>query len=143
VLAHRASHATGEGRELSRDSFLLTRRDRVCARSERGVYRVQKARQPPGATESGAAAPTGGSGRGGGANAAESGGAAGSGGLPPTRKPERQRDRRDRERAAVSFAVEAECCGALSCRETEALVRVEQGGETRVLCADHARRWLR
>jgi hypothetical protein len=59
-----------------------------------------KAQQPPGATESGGATATGGSGRGGGANAAESAGAAGSGGLPPTRKPERQRDRRDRQREA-------------------------------------------
>jgi hypothetical protein len=141
VHQHRTSHAQGEGRELSRDSFLLPRRDRVCARSERDGS--QQATQPPGATESGGAAPTGGRGRGGGANAAESADAAGSGGLPPTRKPERQRDRRDRERAAVRFAVDAECCGALSCRETEALVRVDQGGETRVLCADHARRWLR
>jgi len=59
------------------------------------------AHQPTGATESGGATATGGSGRGGGANAAESAGAAGSGGLPPTRKPERQRDRRDRQRGAV------------------------------------------
>jgi len=43
----------------------------------------------------------------------------------------------------VRFAVEADCCGALSCHETEGLLRVEQDGETRVLCPVHARRWRR
>jgi len=43
----------------------------------------------------------------------------------------------------VRFAVGAACCGALSCHETHGLLRVEQDGETRTLCADHARRWLK
>jgi len=42
---------------------------------------------------------------------------------------------------AVRWALDAAVCGALGCVETEGLVRVEQGGETRVLCLDHARRW--
>jgi hypothetical protein len=67
----------------------------------RGTAGIAPPTQPPGATESGGATATDGSGRGGGANAAESAGAAGSGGLSPTRKLERQRDRRDREREAV------------------------------------------
>jgi len=41
----------------------------------------------------------------------------------------------------VRWAVDAAVCGALGCVETEGLVRVEQGAETRVLCLDHARRW--
>ena len=73
--------------------------------------------QPPGATESGGATATGGSGRGGGANAAESAGAAGSGGLSPTRKPERQRDRRDREREAVPSAGWREVAEAMGVEE--------------------------
>lgn len=49
----------------------------------------------------------------------------------------------ENEGGSVRWAVGAECCGALGCRETEALVRVERDGETRVLCLSHARRWLR
>jgi hypothetical protein len=41
----------------------------------------------------------------------------------------------------VRFAVGADCCGALGCHETEDLLVVEQGGDSRVLCPDHARRW--
>ena len=67
-----------------------------------------------------------------------------------------QRERSDRARsgegaaardsldgAVVRFAVDAACCGALGCRETERLVEVENGGETRVLCLSHARGWVR
>ena len=38
-------------------------------------------------------------------------------------------------------AVGADVCGALGCHETTGLLVVEQGGERRVLCPDHARRW--
>lgn len=51
------------------------------------------------------------------------------------------RDRRDRERQAVRFAVEAECCGALGCRQSEGLMELRVGGDRRVLCAGCARRW--
>jgi hypothetical protein len=47
------------------------------------------------------------------------------------------------ERAAVRFAVDAEVCGALGCRETSGLLEVAVDGERRVLCADHAGRWGR
>ena len=62
------------------------------------------------------------------------------------------RDRRDRERPAVAegcgavsmrWAVGADCCGAMGCRESDGLVRVEDGGDRRVLCLWHARRWVR
>jgi len=43
----------------------------------------------------------------------------------------------------VRFAVGADCCGALSCHETDGLLKVEQDGETRTLCPVHARRWLK
>lgn len=51
------------------------------------------------------------------------------------------RDRRDRERQAVRFAVEAECCGALGCRRSEGLMELRVDGERRVLCARCARGW--
>jgi hypothetical protein len=40
------------------------------------------------------------------------------------------------------FAVDAHCCGALGCHHTGLLLEVVDGGETRVLCPEHARRWL-
>jgi hypothetical protein len=46
-----------------------------------------------------------------------------------------------RNSSAVRFAVGADVCGAIGCRETDGLLVVEQGGETRTLCPDHARRW--
>jgi hypothetical protein len=47
-----------------------------------------------------------------------------------------------RNSSAVRFAVGADCCGALGCRETNGLLMVERGHEQRVLCQYHARRWL-
>jgi hypothetical protein len=44
---------------------------------------------------------------------------------------------------AARFAVGAECCGALSCRETDALLKVETDEGQRVLCPDHAPGWVR
>jgi len=43
---------------------------------------------------------------------------------------------------AVRWAVEADVCGALGCRETSGLFSVESDGERRVLCMDHARGWV-
>ena len=42
----------------------------------------------------------------------------------------------------VRWAVSADVCGAIGCRETSGLLKVERGPEKRVLCAHHARRWL-
>jgi len=50
--------------------------------------------------------------------------------------------RRDLSEKAVRFAVDAECCGALSCRSSAGLLVVEQGGEERVLCPECAQEWL-
>jgi hypothetical protein len=105
----RPQSSFGETRRLDR-SPTKTRERPLCVHK-------QEAHQPPGATESGGATATIGSGRGGGANAAESAGAAGSGGLPPTRKLERQRDRRDREREAVPSAGWRSVARALSAEE--------------------------
>ena len=51
------------------------------------------------------------------------------------------RDRRDRERPAVRFAVEAVACGALGCRRSDGLLELRVDGDQRVLCPAHARRW--
>ena len=60
-------------------------------------------------------------------------------------------ERSEREREAVRsrggavsvrWAVEAGACGAVGCRRSEGLVRVEADGERRVLCLGHARGWL-
>jgi predicted ThiF/HesA family dinucleotide-utilizing enzyme len=51
-------------------------------------------------------------------------------------------DRCDIATCAVRFVVGADVCGALGCRETSGLLKVERGHETRVLCPDHARRWV-
>jgi hypothetical protein len=40
------------------------------------------------------------------------------------------------------FAVDAHCCGALGCHHRGLLLEVVDGGETRVLCPEHARKWL-
>lgn len=40
------------------------------------------------------------------------------------------------------FAVGADCCGALGCRRSAALLAVEADGE-RVLCGEHAAGWVR
>ena len=50
--------------------------------------------------------------------------------------------RRDLSEKAVRFAVDAECCGALSCRSSAGLLEVEQNGEKRVLCPECAQEWL-
>ena len=42
---------------------------------------------------------------------------------------------------AVRFALEAECCGRLGCRRSDALLQLHVGGDKRVLCARCARRW--
>lgn len=50
----------------------------------------------------------------------------------------------DGQPAEVRLAVSADACGALGCRETDVLYRVDNTeGETRTLCPDHARRWAR
>lgn len=36
----------------------------------------------------------------------------------------------------------ADVCGALGCRESSELLEIEREGERRVLCVDHARRWI-
>lgn len=106
---------------------------------------TRPAEQTAQATESEARSASEASGRGGGANAAESAGAAGS--APSRGDPEAvahapdQREGGHREGGAVRFAVGADCCGALGCRETDGLLAVEQDGDRRVLCPDHARRW--
>lgn len=41
---------------------------------------------------------------------------------------------------SVEFAPQASVCGALGCRETDALVRVDRGPRERVLCPECARR---
>jgi hypothetical protein len=52
-------------------------------------------------------------------------------------------DRRpEDERRCGAEAVEADACGALGCREGEDLREVHCDGERRVLCEEHARRWL-
>jgi hypothetical protein len=43
---------------------------------------------------------------------------------------------------SVRWAVGADVCGALGCRETGGLLQVEQDGETRVLCPPCARGWV-
>jgi hypothetical protein len=49
---------------------------------------------------------------------------------------------RETSGGVVRFAVDAVCCGVLSCRVSEGLLVVERGSETRVLCSECARRWL-
>ena len=75
-----------------------------------------------------------------------------SGGPGPSAEAAVTRDRRDRERLAgrlrggavsVRWAVGADVCGVVGCRESERLVRLEVGGERRVLCLPHARGWLK
>lgn len=46
-------------------------------------------------------------------------------------------------RLSVCWAEQAAVCGALGCRETEALLEVtdEESGEQRVLCPSHAADW--
>lgn len=52
------------------------------------------------------------------------------------------RDRRDRKRPAVRFAVDADCCGVVGCRVSDGLLLVERGDDRRVLCVTHAQGWL-
>ncbi len=47
-----------------------------------------------------------------------------------------------REAGRVRWAVGADCCGALGCRETEGLVVVVTDRGERVLCLDCAEGWL-
>ena len=118
--------------------FFLFRRQRVPAQTRPAEHGIQ-------AVQSGACGASGASARGGGANAAESAERPAAAPCGPTRKEPRKRDRRDRQReaVAVSFAVGAECCGALSCRESEGLLRVETENGERVLCPEHAPGWVR
>jgi hypothetical protein len=44
--------------------------------------------------------------------------------------------------AVVRFAVDADCCGAVGCREKDDLLLVERDGDRRVLCVTHARGWM-
>lgn len=121
---------------------MLVRRQRVSAPTRPADTKTR-------AVESGAASPSAASGRGGGAQAAESGGAAGSGGLPPdpeatAQAPERRRGgQREAEAVQSRFAVEAVCCGALSCHERSALLEVRTAEGKRVLCPEHAPGWVR
>ena len=84
---------------------------------------------------------------------AELGGAVATGGANAGRNHGRKRglapdptggaaSRRDPNESAVRFAVDAECCGALSCRSSAGLLEVEQNGEKRVLCPECAQEWL-
>lgn len=112
----------------------LARRDRVCARSERDENGRQKAREPPAKAREGSERersergerpePERGGGRGdGGVLAAPTEGGAGTTG------------------GTVRFAVEAEVCGAVGCRERSGLLEVERNGRKRVLCAGCAAGW--
>ena len=47
-----------------------------------------------------------------------------------------------REAGRVRWAVGADCCGALGCRETEGLVAVSGDRGERVLCMSCAEGWL-
>jgi hypothetical protein len=50
----------------------------------------------------------------------------------------------ENEGCVVRWAVEADCCGALGCRNTDALLLAENSsGERRVLCADHVTGWVK
>jgi hypothetical protein len=109
-------------------SFLV-RRQRVSALTRPAGISAQTGQQPPYAPDLTSKRPAT-------LRSASSGGpaASGAGRAPPT-------EGRGSTGGAARFAVGAECCGALSCRETEGLLVVERGGETRVLCPECARRW--
>lgn len=115
---------------------MLVRRKRVSART-RPADQKAKATESVGATSSSAR------GRGASAPSAESAGAAGSGPLraDPAAGAHAPDQREEGHRDTVRFAVGADCCGALSCRETEPLLEVERNGEKRVLCPDCAAGW--
>jgi hypothetical protein len=127
----------------------LARPDRVYSREERGETATQEATQPPQATESGGAVPSGSEGRGASAPSAESAGAAGSAPLrgdpEAVAQPPDRREGGHRHGGAVPsrFAVGVECCGALGCRESSALLEVTTDEGQRVLCPDHAPGWVR
>jgi len=53
------------------------------------------------------------------------------------------RDRRDRERPAVRWAVGAAVCGAVGCGRSDGLLSVATDDGRRVLCPRHARRYRR
>ena len=64
--------------------------------------------------------------------------------VPRPDRPEAAPDRASPENAvAVRFAVDAVCCGALGCRCGDGLLSVTVDGETRVLCSDHAVRFVK
>ena len=48
----------------------------------------------------------------------------------------------DLQRETVRFAVGADCCGCLGCRETENLLEVTTKRGTRVLCPEHVEGWV-
>ena len=48
----------------------------------------------------------------------------------------------DLQRETVRFAVGADCCGCLGCRETENLLEVTIKRGTRVLCPEHVEGWV-
>lgn len=47
------------------------------------------------------------------------------------------------DRGVIRFAVDADCCGALGCREAGSLLEVIADGKRRVLCSDCADSFLR
>jgi hypothetical protein len=105
--------------------------------TQNGVERCKRrSSQPPGKARprSAASRQDPGGGRGATAGSVLEGGSEGEG-RPPA-------DGRNSSAVAVRFAVDAHCCGALGCRETDGLLLVEKGHVQRVLCQYHARRWL-
>ena len=51
-------------------------------------------------------------------------------------------ERSERKRRAVRWAVSAEVCGAVGCGRSDGLLSVATGDGRRVLCPEHARRWV-
>lgn len=49
----------------------------------------------------------------------------------------------ERRLSVESVSVDADCCGALGCVESEELVKVKKNGKERVLCEDHGQEWSR
>jgi hypothetical protein len=51
-------------------------------------------------------------------------------------------ERSERKRETVRWAVEAEVCGVVGCGRSDGLLSVATDGGRRVLCPEHARRWI-
>jgi len=130
ALQRRARPTCGQGQgRVSLGRFFLVRRQRVCAQTRPAVDSGETGEQQPCDPDLTSKRPAT-------LRSASSGGpaASGAGRATPT-------EGRGTTGGAVRFAVGADCCGALSCGETEGLLEVERDGETRVLCPECARRW--